>query len=313
MFSLNTALLWSAFVGLVLVLVALDLGVHRNRHAALPPRQALAWSALWIGVAVAFGGFVYAIRGGDAAIAFYTGYVLEKSLSVDNLFVFLLLFRHFRVPPGEQHRVLTWGILGALLFRALLIFGGIELIHHYHFVIYAFAAFLVFTGVRTIMQPAAQEAPIEEGRLVRVLRRILPLAPVYDGGRFFTVHNGRRVGTMLLLVLAVVETTDIFFAVDSIPAIFAVTDDPFIVFSSNILAILGLRALYFALADLLDRLRYLRYGLGTILILVGAKMSLSDLVHVPVLLSLAATLVILGVTIAASLLIPPARAQEGNA
>ena len=292
---------WSAFAGLIVALVALDLGVHRGRHGTISPRSALVWSAVWIGLALAFGVGVYLVRGSEAAVAFYTAYLLEKSLSVDNLLLFLLVFRHFRVPVGEQHRVLTWGILGALVFRGLLIIGGIELIHRWHSVVYVFGAFLLFLGVRTMISPP-EERPLDESRLIRTLRRILPISASYDGGRFFTIVGGRRVGTLLLLVLAVIEVTDLVFAVDSIPAVFAVTDDSFLVFTSNIFAILGLRALYFALADLLSRLRFLRFGLGIILLLAGAKMCLGELVHVPAAISLAATVAILGATVAASLL-----------
>jgi tellurite resistance protein TerC len=304
--------LWPSFLGLVLVLVAIDLGVNRRHHGPMPRRRALGWSAVWIGIAMAFAGLVALVRGGDAAIDYLTGYVLEKSLSVDNLFVFLLLFRHFRVPEGEQHRVLTWGILGALVFRGALIIGGVELIQHYRPAIYVLGAFLVLTGIRTLVERPERRKPIDQTRLVRGLRKVLHIVPEYHGGKFVIRRDGRLAGTLLLLVLAVVELTDVVFAVDSIPAIFAITDDTFIVFSSNILALLGLRALYFALVDLFARLRYLRFGLGTILILIGIKMALHDLVHVPPVISLAMTLFVLGVTILASLL-RPATVPAGGA
>src|SRR5262249_9830844 len=199
---------------------------------------------------------VWWLRGGEAAVQFYTGWLLEKSLSVDNLFLFLLIFARYRVPVAEQHRVLTWGVLGAIVLRTVLILAGIELIRAWHAVMYIFAAFLVWTGVRTLTVHDAGEAG--EGRFVRLVRRVVPLVPRSEGGRFFTRENGRRVGTLLLLVLIVVELSDVVFATDSLPAIFAITDDPFIIFTSNILAILGLRALFFAVGDLLRRLRYLR-------------------------------------------------------
>ncbi|MDB4966165.1 MAG: TerC family protein [Myxococcales bacterium] len=308
---MSSVLLWSGFIVLVLGLIAIDLGVHRNQHAAMPPRSALAWSALWIGVALAFGLFVWAHRGSDDAIAYYTGYIIEKSLSIDNLFIFLLVFRQFGVPTGEQHRVLTWGIFGALVFRALLIVAGIDLIHRFHFVMYIFGAFLLYTGIRTLW-PSKKKAttPIEEQLVVRLFRRIVPIEPTFDGGRFFTRKSGRRAGTLLLLVLFVIEMSDIFFAVDSIPAILAISDDPFIVFSSNILALLGLRALYFAVSDLLGRLRYLHYGLGAILIVIGLKMGLADVVKISPLISLAVTVGILALTIGASLWTRPPEAPR---
>ncbi|MCU1279829.1 MAG: Integral rane protein TerC [bacterium] len=306
--------MWSGFIAVVVALIAVDLLAHRHSDRGLTPRRALLWSALWIGVAIAFGGFVWAQRGADDAAAFFTGYVIEKSLSIDNLFVFLLLFREFRVPVGQQHRVLTWGIFGALVFRAVLIVVGIDLIHHVHAVLYAFGAFLLYTGVRTML-PSKEARAVGDGWVVRLFRQFVPLAPVYEGGRFFVRRDGKRVGTLLLLVLLVIEVSDIFFAVDSIPAIFAISDDPFIVFSSNILAVLGLRALYFATVDLLGRLRFLHFGLGTILVVVGAKMITADLVTVSPLISLAVTLGILAVTIIASLLAPapaPVRRPAGE-
>jgi TerC family integral membrane protein len=293
--------LWLAFVGLIVALVAVDLGVSRRRHAAMSVHTALVWSGFWIALSIGFGLVIWPLRGSQAAVQFFTGYLIEKSLSVDNLFVFFLIFSQLRVPAAQQHRVLTWGILGALLMRAVMIFAGFELIRHYHFVIYLFGGFLVLTGVRTLFKPSvATEKPVTDRLSIRILRRLVPFVPRYDGAHFFTRDNGRRVGTMLLLALLVVEITDAIFAVDSIPAIFAVTSDPFIVFSSNILAILGLRALFFALAGLLSRLRYLHFGLGAILVLIGAKMCLSDVISISPLSSLIVTVLILTVTILAS-------------
>jgi tellurite resistance protein TerC len=269
----------------------------------MPVSRALAWSAFWVGLSVAFGFGVWAWRGGTPAAEFFTGYLLEKSLSVDNLFVFMIIFRHFQVPEGLQHRVLRWGIIGAVVLRALMIFIGIELINLSHAVLYVFGGFLIVTGLRTLWhRDEEKEEAFAEKAALRLARRVLPLVPRFDGERFFTRENGKRVGTVLLLTLFTIEISDVIFAVDSIPAIFAVTTDPFIVFSSNILAILGLRALYFALAGMLKRLRYLHFGLGAILILIGVKMCLSDLVHLPAVVSLAITVIILAVTVAASLL-----------
>ena len=297
---------WAAFVLLIVAMIAVDLGASHRRHISMSMRRALVWSAIWVAVSVAFGFFIWITRGGAAAAQFFTGYVLEKSLSVDNLFVFLLVFAQFRVPSGEQHRVLTWGILGAVLLRGAMILGGIKLLHAFHPLAYVLGALLLWTGIRTFLQrPDRLDQPaLSERRLTRFLRRVVPFVPRYEGGRFFTQESGRRVGTMLLFVLVVVECLDALFAVDSIPAIFAVTDDPFLVFSSNILAVLGLRALFFVVADLLRRLRYLHYGLGLILALMGAKLCLADVVHIDPIWSLAGTVAVLGITIAVSLAAP---------
>ena len=297
---------WAGFVVLLVAMIAVDLGASHRRHTSMGMGRALVWSAIWVAISVAFGFFVWMTRGGAAAAQFFTGYVLEKSLSIDNLFVFLLVFAQFRVPSGEQHRVLTWGILGAVLLRGAMILGGIRLLHAFHPLAYVLGALLLWTGIRTFLQrPERLDQPaLPERRLVRFLRRVIRVVPRYEGGRFFTHEGGRRVGTMLLFVLVVVECLDALFAIDSIPAIFAVTDDPFLVFSSNILAVLGLRALFFVVADLLRRLRYLHYGLGLILALMGAKLGLADIVRIDPIWSLAGTLVVLGITIAASLATP---------
>ena len=302
--------LWTGFTILVVVLIGIDLFVSRHRHKVMPVKTALAWSAFWIGISAVFGAGLWWLRGSEQGIQFFTGYLLEKSLSVDNLFVFLVIFQQFRVPAGEQHRVLTWGILGALVLRGLMIFAGVGLLHRYHWVLYVFGAFLVYTGVRTLVHKRDEEPKLnEKSRLVRFLERVLPFAPRYEGGNFFTRENGKLTGTLLLLVLLVVEGTDLVFAIDSIPAVLAITSDPFIVFSSNILAILGLRALFFAVAALLERLRYLQLGLGFILVLIGAKMLIADLVTIPALISFAVTMGVLAVTIVASLLAPRRHVQ----
>jgi tellurite resistance protein TerC len=298
-------MVWVGFVLLVLVLVAVDLRLSgRPGHGGMTSRQAAIWSIFWVMLSALFGLGVWAVKGTDSAVQFYTGYLLEKTLSVDNLFVFLLVFANLRVPPALQHRVLSWGIVGALILRAVLIFAGVELLHAWHPVMYIFGGFLVYSGVRTLIGREAPGAHVTDSGLVRLVQRLVPFTPEYEGGRLFTRRNGRRVGTMLLLAMVVIEATDVVFAVDSIPAILAVTDDPFIVFSSNILAILGLRALFFAVAALLERLRYLRHGLGVILVLIGAKMCLADFVAIPALVSFAATVAILGLTVLASLIAP---------
>jgi tellurite resistance protein TerC len=297
---------WAGFLLLIGAMIAIDLGASRRRHTLLRMRSALIWSAIWVALSVAFGFFVWMTRGGVAAAQFFTGYVLEKSLSIDNLFVFLLVFAQFRVPSGEQHRVLTWGILGAVLLRGAMILGGIQLLHAFHPLAYVLGALLLWTGIRTFIQrPDRLDQPVlSERRLIRFLRRVVPFVPRYEEGRFLTREGGRRVGTMLLFVLIVVECLDALFAIDSIPAIFAVTDDPFLVFSSNILAVLGLRALFFVVADLLRRLQYLHYGLGLILALMGAKLCLADVVRIAPIWSLVTTLGILGITVAISLAVP---------
>lgn len=296
----SAVLPWAGFLALVLVLILVDLGVSGRRHAPLGVRAALIWSSVWIALATAFGGVVWWMRGAEGAVQYYTAWLLEKSLSVDNLFVFLLIFSHNKVPAAEQHRVLTWGILGALVMRAVMIFAGVELLQHWHWVNYLFAAFLVITGVRAVLSHERRE-DIEPGRIVTWLGRVLPIAHRYEGGRFFTREKGRLVGTLLLWTLVMVEVSDVLFAVDSIPAVFGVTQDPFIVFTSNIMAILGLCALFFALAGLLVRLRYLHYGLGAILVLIGAKMVVGMHWTIPALWSLGATVGILAVTVLASL------------
>lgn len=293
---------WLAFLAFVAGMLALDLGVfHRQAHA-VSRREALAWSMAWIGLAGIFNLGVYLFRGPEAGIEWTTGYLIEKSLSVDNVFVFLLIFSTFAVPDRFQHRVLFWGILGALVMRGALIFAGAALLSAFHWVIYLFGAFLIFTGLRFLR---GEEAPpsLETNRLVRLARRIFPTTGAYEGQRFFVRRHGRLFMTPLLLVLLLIESTDLVFAVDSIPAIYAVTSDPFIVFTSNIFAILGLRALYFVFSGYLAELRYLKPALAAVLVFVGAKMLLADVYKIPALVSLAVIVGILGIAIAGSLLV----------
>ena len=298
--------LWGGLFALVFGAIALDLGVHRHQRRPLSLRAAIGWSLLWITLSLAYGGLVWWRRGGDAATQFYTAWMLEKSLSFDNLMVFLLVFSRFRVPEGERHRVLTWGILGALVLRGLMIAGGVRLLHLWHPIVYAFGAFLAYSGVRTLITPEDQSEELPNKRWVRALRRFLPISPRYDGSHFFVGgKRGGRCGTMLLFALIVIELSDLIFAVDSIPAVLGVTEDMQIVFSSNVLAVLGLRALYLVVEHLVARLRFLRFGVGAILVLVGAKMCLERAVHVPPLAALGVTVGILAVTAAASLFTPP--------
>ena len=291
-------LLWTGFGSLVGGLLLLDLAVVNRRARALPLRQAALWSAFIVGVALASGLAVLALSGRRAALEYYTGYVIELSLSVDNLFVFLLVFEYFGVPPELRSRVLKWGVLGAMVMRGIMIAAGTLLLQRFHFVIYVFGALLVLTGWKLLREQELHVEP-ERNLVVRLARRLLPISQHYDGQRFFTRTAGGLVATPLLLVLLVVEWSDLVFAIDSIPAIFAVTRDPFIVYSSNVFAVLGLRALFFVLAAAIQQLRYLRPGVALILVFVGAKMMLEPWVRVPVGLSLG---IVLGTLAGATLL-----------
>ena len=306
---ISNAVGWVVFSALVLGLLALDLGLGRRRVEALPLREALAWSALWIVVAILFGVGIYDRSGSARALEYFTGYLVELSLSVDNVFVFLLLFTYFRVPPPHQHRVLFWGILGALVMRGVFIAAGVALIERFEAVVYVFGAVLVGSGVKMAMDRGVEIHP-ERNPVLRLARRVLPITKDFVGGRFFTVEAGRRMATPLFVVLLMVETTDLLFAVDSIPAVLAITRDPFVVYTSNIFAILGLRSLYFALAGFLGLFHYLSLGLSAILILVGAKMLLSEVVVVPTSLSLLMIVLILATSVVASMLRPKASGVE---
>lgn len=301
--SIGTPALWIGFTAFILAMLALDLGVFHRKAHAIRVREALLWSILWVTLALLFNAGVYVWFGPERALEFLTGYLIEKALSVDNLFVFLVLFSYFAVPASLQHRVLFWGIVGALVMRAGFIMAGAALLQTFHWIIYIFGAFLVYTGIKLL---AARENGVQPERnvMLRLLRRIAPTVPEYHGSRFLVKVSGRWFATPLLAVLVVIEATDIVFAVDSIPAIFAITADPFIVFTSNIFAILGLRALYFLLAGMLGKFRYLKVGLGLVLAFVGGKMLLAGIVHVPIGLSLGIIAGLLGLSVAASLVIP---------
>jgi len=299
--------LWVIFNVFVLGILALDLLVlHRKAHA-VSLREALAWSCVWVSLALLFSLGVYFVRGGEKALEFLTGYVIEWSLSVDNLFVFLVIFSYFAVPPIYQHRVLFWGILGALVLRAIFIATGSALLANFHWMIYVFGGFLVFTGIKLLFAGDEKIEP-EKNPAVRLVRRFINVTPDYQGQRFFIRKDGTLWATPLLLVLVVVETTDVIFAVDSIPAIFAITLDPFIVYTSNVFAILGLRALFFLLAGVMDMFRYLKVGLSFVLCFVGAKMMLVDFYKIPIGISLGVVGGILGISILASFFVRPKRA-----
>ena len=304
--TVGTPWLWGGFILLVLALLALDLGVFNRRDHVVRTREALGWTAVWIALALAFGAFVWWRFGGTLAVEYLTGYLIEKSLSVDNLFVFVVIFSTFAIPREVQHRVLFWGILTALVLRALMIVGGSALLQHFHALIYVFGGFLVVTGLKLWLQGDEQHRP-ERSFAFRLLRRIVPSTTRMEGHAFFLREHGRRVATPLLLALVLIEVSDVVFALDSIPAIFGVTLDPFIVFTSNIFAILGLRSLYFAVSGVMQLFRYLNLGLAVILVFVGLKMIAANYVSIPIHLSLGIIGAVLAASILASVLIPAAR------
>jgi tellurite resistance protein TerC len=297
---LATSGLWIVFAAALLLMMALDLGVFHRRAHEVSLREATLWSSVWITLAMLFACGVFLFRSTKDGMLFLTGYLIELSLSVDNVFLFAVIFTYFQVPALYQHRVLFWGIIGAIAMRGVMILAGSALINRFHFIIYLFGALLITTGVKMYLH-RHQTVDVAESTLLRWLRRILPLTHVYDGQKFFTRIEGKRMATPLFLVLALVEATDLMFAIDSIPAIFAVTRDPFIVFTSNVFAILGLRSMYFLLAHVMDRFRYLKVGLSVILIFVGLKMLGEPWVEVPVGASLAVVVVVLAVAVTASL------------
>ena len=299
--SIGTPTLWLGFTLFVLVMLALDLGVFHKKAHEVSVREALIWTGVWVSLALVFNLGVYAWFGSQRALEFLTGYVIEKALSVDNIFVFIVVFAVFAVPANLQHRVLFWGILGALVMRAIFIVLGAALLQEFHWVIYLFGGFLVFTGAKLLLQRDDEVRP-EKNPLFRLFRRFVPSVSDYRGGKFTVVEKGKRYATPLLLVLVAIEATDIVFAVDSIPAIFAVTTDPFIVYTSNIFAILGLRALYFALAGMMGKFHYLKIGLSLVLVFVGVKMLVAGVYKIPILASLLAIVALLGGSILASML-----------
>ena len=302
--SVGSSLLWGGFLAFVLAMLALDLGVFHRKSHAVSTREAAIWSAVWVALALLFAFGVQLAHGPERALEFVTGYVIEKALSVDNIFVFVVIFGYFRVPAALQHRVLFWGILGALVLRAAFVLAGGAFLARFHWAIYVFGAILVLTGIKLLLERGASPDPAANP-IVRLARRVLPVSEDFDGERFFTRLGGRRAATPLFLALLVVEATDVVFAVDSIPAIFAITRDPFLVFTSNIFAILGLRSLYFLLAGVIERFRYLKPALALVLLFVGAKMLLAEVWKVPVGLSLGVIAAILGGAVLLSLARPP--------
>ena len=309
--TIGTVWLWGGFTAFVLVMLALDLGVfHRHAHE-VRFREALTWSVVWVALALTFNALIWTWFGPTKGLEFLTGYLIEKALSVDNIFVFLVIFSYFSVPAAYQHRVLFWGILGALVMRAIFIAAGAVLITKFHWIIYVFGALLLLTGVKLFVQRNEHMQP-EKNPVLRLFRRFVPTVPEFHGQQFTAVIKGRRYATPLLAVLVLVEATDLVFAVDSIPAVFAVTQDPFIVYTSNIFAILGLRAMFFLLAGVMDRFRYLKPGLAAVLVFVGAKMMLTDIYKIPIGVSLGMVAGILAVAVVASLVVTGREAKPGR-
>ncbi len=299
---MHSVLFWILFNLFVVVVLTFDLGVLHRRPHVIKFREALGWSAAWILLAASFAVLVYFWHGRGATLDFVTGYLIEQSLSVDNLFVFLLIFRYFRVPAQHQHKVLSWGIMGALAMRAIFILLGVSLIHRFAWITYVFGAFLVYTGIQLFRHKEMQVNP-EGNLLIRAFRRWVPVTPDFVEGKFLVRRKGLY-ATPLLIVLLVVETTDLLFAVDSIPAVLAITTDPFIVYTSNVFAILGLRSMYFALAGMMEAFHYLHYGLSVILVFIGAKMLLAEFYPIGTHVALAVVIGVLAISIVASVLHP---------
>jgi TerC family integral membrane protein len=301
--------LWIGFSLFILLMLSLDLGLFNRKAHTIKYREAATWSAVWVTLAMIFAGLVFWYQGTDLGLKFLTGYVIELSLSVDNLFVFLLIFSYFRVPERFQHRVLFWGVLGALVMRLTMIFVGATLINQFHWIIYIFGVFLIYTGLKMLRQEETDIRP-EDNPVVKAVTRYIPITRHYEEEKFFTRINGKRTGTLLFLVLIIVEVTDLVFAVDSIPAIFAITTNTFIVYTSNVFAILGLRSMYFLLAGVVEKFHYLRMGLALVLTFIGAKMLL-EAVHftIPIWISLIFVAVVLLSSVIASLIWPPAESE----
>lgn len=310
----NTEILWLIFGVTIPLMLFLDLRVFHRRSHVIHTREALIWSGVWIGLALLYNLAISILLGHEQALLFLTGFITEKSLSIDNLFVFYVIFTFFSVPAAYQHRVLFWGVVGAVVMRGIFILAGLAVIERFHWSVYIFGAFLIYTGIRLMTAKELKFRP-EANPVIRLVRRFVPFILEYREDHFFVRQNGRRVATLLFLVVVVVEATDVLFAVDSVPAILAITLDPLIVYTSNIFAILGLRALYFALAGGLKKLRYLNYGLAVVLAFLGFKMIASEFIHIPIPVALAVIAGVLGIAVAVSLLrtqTPPASAGGGE-
>lgn len=304
---------WAAFLGFIVAMLALDLGVFRRKGHVVGVREALAWCGVWVALALVFNAVVWWMRGRQPAVDFLTGYLVELSLSVDNVFVFILVFSYFKVPAALQHRVLFWGVLGAAVMRAAFIAAGIFILDRIDWVIFIFGAFLIYTGIKMAL-PRKEEIHPDRNPVVRLFRKLYPVTANYEGTHFFTrTTSGKRAATPLFIVLLVIETTDVVFAVDSIPAILAITQDAFIVFTSNIFAILGLRSLYFGLAGVIQFFRYLPFGLAVVLVFIGVKMLVAEWYHIPTEVSLGVIGAVLGISVLLSLWLgrtPPPANEE---
>ena len=294
---------WIGFNLFVLIMLALDLGVFHRKTHAVSVKEALIWTAVWITMALIFNLLIYYQFGEEKAVEFFTGYIIEKSLSVDNIFVIILIFSYFQVADEYQHKVLFWGILGALVMRAIFIFSGIELIHRFHWLIYIFGGFLIYTGVKILVSDDSKIEP-EKNPLIKFARRLFSVTENFERSNFFVRREGKLWATPLFLVVILIETTDLIFAVDSIPAILAVSEDPFIVYTSNVFAILGLRSLYFALSGIEKYFHYLKFGLSAILVFVGVKMCIVDLYKIPVEVSLIVIVFVLAIAMLSSVAFP---------
>ena len=310
--EVGTPLFYGVFFTAVLLMVAVDMfSLRKNGSHKVGIKEALAWSGLWVAVSCLFAGWLYIELAGnpvygaslakEKVLEFFTGYILEKSLAVDNIFVFLMIFGYFKVAPKYQHRVLLYGVLGALVLRAVMIFIGAALVRQFEWILYLFGAFLLYTGIR-MMKSEEDEEDLSGNRLLGVVKKIIPVGSEFHGDKFFTIENGKKIATPLFLVLIMIELSDVIFAVDSIPAVFAVTTDPFIVLTSNIFAVLGLRAMYFLLADVAERFVFLKYGLAFILSFIGLKMLMMHWVHIPISISLSVVFGALGASILTSLI-----------
>lgn len=310
--EVGTPLFYGVFFTAVLLMVAVDMfSLRKNGSHKVGIKEALAWSGLWVAVSCLFAGWLYIELVGNpvygAAVAkekvleFFTGYILEKSLAVDNIFVFLMIFGYFKVAPKYQHRVLLYGVFGALVLRAVMIFIGAALVRQFEWILYLFGAFLLYTGIR-MMKSEEDEEDLSGNRLLGVVKKIIPVGSEFHGDKFFAIENGKKIATPLFLVLIMIELSDVIFAVDSIPAVFAVTTDPFIVLTSNIFAVLGLRAMYFLLADVAERFVFLKYGLAFVLSFIGLKMLMMHWVHIPISVSLSVVFGALGASILTSLI-----------
>ena len=306
-------LYWVGFAVVVTVMLALDLGVFNRKAHTIKPREALLTSLMWIGVSLTFNALVFYFQGSEKGFEFLAGYLIEKSLSVDNIFVFVVVFAYFNTPGPLQHKVLFWGILGALILRGLLIGIGAALIHQFEWIVYIFGAFLIFTAIKLATQKEESEVDPNKNPVVKLFRKVMPVAQDYDGANFFIRAGGALMATPLMIVLIVIETTDLVFALDSIPAIFAVTTDPFIIYTSNVFAILGLRALYFLLAGAMGQFRYLKMGLSLVLGFVGVKMIVAAVqIKIPIAISLGVIALILIVSIGASVIASRREAQQAE-